>query len=121
MADGPAPGGRCRQHLRERSSVPGEVDPRRPANSLSAPEARRLHSAVQGVLADAIEFRGTTFLDYRDAEGNPGGFVARLRVYDRTGVPCLACDTPVERIVQGGRSTFFVLAASAEMPCPFFP
>ena len=83
------------------------LDPRRPAHSLSPTEAGRLHGAVQGVLSEAIQFRGTTFLDYRDAEGNPGGFVARLRVYDRAGAPCLACETPIERIVQGGRSSFF--------------
>lgn len=83
------------------------IDPRRSANALSHGEAARLHSAVQEVLAEAIAFRGTTFLDYRDAEGKPGEFVGRLRVYDRAGQPCRQCAEPVARIVQGGRSTFF--------------
>lgn len=84
-----------------------KIDPRRPAHTLTAPEARRLHDAVRTVLQDAIEFRGTTLLDYRDASGERGGFADRLKVYGRAGEPCPTCGTPIERIVQGGRSTFF--------------
>jgi len=83
------------------------VDPRRPANTLSAVEAARVVQGVRQVLTDAIEFRGTTFLDYRDASGERGGFAERLKVYDRGGEPCPACGTPLERLVQAGRSTFF--------------
>jgi formamidopyrimidine-DNA glycosylase len=83
------------------------LDPRRLANTLTLPQAKRLHSAIQAVLREAIEFRGTTLLDYRDASGEPGGFSRRLRVYDRAGEPCTGCARPIERIVQGGRSTFF--------------
>lgn len=83
------------------------LDPRRPASTLSPAEAARLRDAVREVLREAIELRGTTFLDYRDARGERGGFAGRLRVYDRAGLPCPACGTPIERVVQGGRSTFF--------------
>lgn len=83
------------------------IDPRRRANSLSKPRAKRLRDAVQEVLQEAIEFRGTTLLDYRDASGEEGAFAERLRVYDRAGEPCRVCGAPIRRIVQGGRSTFF--------------
>jgi formamidopyrimidine-DNA glycosylase len=83
------------------------IDPRRPANSLKPREARRLQAAIQAVLREAIEFRGTTLLDYRDASGEQGRFADRLRVYDREGGPCRVCGTPIVRIVQGGRSTFY--------------
>lgn len=83
------------------------IDPRRAADSLSANEAERLHRAIRTVLQEAIEFRGTTLLDYRDAGGEPGGFAARLQVYDRAGEPCRRCAAPIQRIVQAGRSTFF--------------
>ena len=83
------------------------IDPRKPARSLSRPRARRLRDAIQEVLREAIEFRGTTLLDYRDASGEQGAFARRLRVYDRAGEPCPNCGTPIRRIVQGGRSTFF--------------
>ena len=83
------------------------VNPRTPADEITRPQARRIHGGVVEVLAEAIEFRGTTLLDYRDAEGEPGEFVRRLRVYDREGEPCLRCHRPISRLVQGGRSTFF--------------
>ena len=84
-----------------------KIDPRKPARTLTRPRARRLRDAIQEVLREAIEFRGTTLLDYRDAAGEEGAFARRLRVYDRKGEPCTVCGTPIRRIVQGGRSTFF--------------
>ena len=83
------------------------IDPRKPAQSLTRPRARRLAEAIREVLREAIEFRGTTLLDYRDASGGEGAFAARLKVYDRKGEPCTVCGKPIRRIVQGGRSTFY--------------
>ena len=83
------------------------VDPRRPASSLDAGELSRVRNGVRQVLREAIDHRGTTFLDYRDARGEAGAFASRLKVYDREGKPCPGCKGHVERIVQGGRSTFF--------------
>lgn len=83
------------------------VDPRRPANGLDAAELGRVRNGVRHVLQAAIDHRGTTFLDYRDAQGEEGGFASRLQVYDREGQPCPRCGGVIERIVQGGRSTFF--------------
>ena len=83
------------------------VDPRTPADELTRPQAKRIREAVREVLQESIDYRGTTLLDYRDASGEPGGFVQRLRVYDREGEPCVTCSRPISRLVQGGRSTFF--------------
>lgn len=83
------------------------VDPRRPANALAQEELSRVRLGVRQVLQEAIEYRGTTFLDYRDASGEEGAFAARLKVYDREGQPCTVCTSPVQRVVQGGRSTFY--------------
>jgi hypothetical protein len=30
-----------------------------------------------------------------------------LDVYDREGLPCRRCRTPIERVVQAGRSTYY--------------
>jgi formamidopyrimidine-DNA glycosylase len=83
------------------------VDPRRPANTLDAGELGRVRDGVRQVLQEAIDHRGTTFLDYRDARGEEGAFASRLKVYDREGQPCPGCKGHIERIVQAGRSTFF--------------
>ncbi len=79
------------------------LEPRRPANSLAPAEADALHGGIQAVLAEAIEHGGTS-LDWV----YPGGKMQmRLRVYGRTGRPCLACGSSIERIVLGQRSTHF--------------
>jgi formamidopyrimidine-DNA glycosylase len=83
------------------------INPRLAAGRITKRQAAALVDAVREVLREAIDFRGTTLLDYRDASGEQGGFAARLRVYDREGEPCRVCSTPIRRIVQGGRSTFF--------------
>lgn len=83
------------------------IDPRRPSRSVTMEEAARLHRQIRAVLTEAIEHRGTTLLDYRDANGRAGGFRAVLRVYGRQGEPCVRCGEPIRRTVQGGRSTFF--------------
>jgi formamidopyrimidine-DNA glycosylase len=83
------------------------VDPRRPANTLTPDELAQVRAGVRQVLTEAIEHRGTTFLDYRDASGEEGAFAARLKVYDREGQTCGVCGETIQRIVQGGRSTFF--------------
>jgi formamidopyrimidine-DNA glycosylase len=83
------------------------IEPRRAAGRITRKQAASLRVAIQEVLQEAIDFRGTTLLDYRDAAGERGEFATRLRVYDREGEPCRACETPIRRIVQGGRSTFF--------------
>ncbi len=84
------------------------IDPRRPAGAVKPREIAKLVPAVKAVLEEAIEAGGSTLRDYRSAEGELGYFQHRFRVYGREGEPCpgAGCGT-IERIVQGGRSTFF--------------
>lgn len=89
------------------------VDPRRPCGELTGAEHRRLHRALRAVLADALEGEGTSLRNYRAVNGRSGRFQERLRVYDREGRPCPRCGSPIERIVQAGRSTFFCPACQA--------
>lgn len=67
------------------------IDPSRPAASVSLEEADRLRSSIVGVLTEAIEARGTSFRDYRDARGKRGSFVEKLEAYGRAGLPCRRC------------------------------
>lgn len=83
------------------------IHPARPANTLDATEASNLRDALREVLKEAIQSRGTTLSDYRDARGEVGGFQFRLRVYGREGESCGECGGRVERIVLSNRSAFF--------------
>ncbi len=82
------------------------IDPRTPSNRISRPRATRLLSAVRQVLRRAIEAGGTTLKDF-SANGAAGHYQEQAQVYGRAGQPCNTCGTPVRRIVQGQRSTFF--------------
>jgi formamidopyrimidine-DNA glycosylase len=37
----------------------------------------------------------------------------QLDVYDREGISCRRCKTPIERVVQAGRSTYFCPSCQA--------
>jgi formamidopyrimidine-DNA glycosylase len=83
------------------------IDPRIPANRLSATAISRLNRSIKAVLRRAIHHRGSTRRDYRDADGKPGGYQKLHRVYGREAQPCRVCSTKIRRIVLGGRSTHF--------------
>jgi formamidopyrimidine-DNA glycosylase len=83
------------------------IHPLRPADSLSRVETLRLFESLQGVLLEAIERRGTSFSDYRDADGAPGDFQNHLSSYGRQGLPCLRCGRQIQKIVVGMRGTHF--------------
>jgi formamidopyrimidine-DNA glycosylase len=67
------------------------IRPTRRAPSLTRREREALHSELMSVLRAAIEARGTSFRDYRDAFGARGGFAAQLQAYGRGGQPCTRC------------------------------
>ena len=83
------------------------IDPRARCHRLSRPRLERLLAAVRSVLARAIELGGSTLRDFRDAHGMAGAFQAEAQVYGRTDQPCRVCGTPVRRIVQAQRSTYY--------------
>ncbi|CAN5745712.1 bifunctional DNA-formamidopyrimidine glycosylase/DNA-(apurinic or apyrimidinic site) lyase [soil metagenome] len=83
------------------------VRPTRRARTLARRETAALTDALRSVLQESIDARGTTISDYRDGSGQPGGFDQRLRVYGRTGKPCVVCGSQVKRVVLSNRSAFY--------------
>jgi formamidopyrimidine-DNA glycosylase len=77
------------------------------ASRLSARKAAALHQAVHEVLTLAIEHGGSSISDYVDANGNRGWFQTLHRVYGREGEPCLACGTPIRKIIVAQRGTHY--------------
>lgn len=67
------------------------IDPSRNAASVTLEEAELLRDSIVAVLGEAIEARGTSFRDYRDARGKRGTFVDKLEAYGRGGLPCRRC------------------------------
>jgi len=83
------------------------VHPESDVSRLAGAAWQKLWSAVRSVLRRAIRHRGTTLRDYRDGDGEPGGFQARLRVYGREGEACLRCGAAIRRRRVAGRSSHF--------------
>ncbi len=91
------------------------LSPRRAAHTLATKtgeptrRAEVLVSSIRDVLRDAILAGGSSLRDHRQVNGQLGYFQHTFRVYDREGAPCVTpgCKGKVQRIVQGGRSTFF--------------
>ena len=69
------------------------IDPSRPGASISVEETQLLRRSIVAVLGEAIEARGTSFRDYRDASGKRGSFVEKLDAYGRGGLPCRRCSS----------------------------
>jgi formamidopyrimidine-DNA glycosylase len=74
------------------------LSPTASASRLTPAQLAALVRGMRRTLAAAERRSG------RYAEGESSG---RFNVYDREGKPCRRCRTPIERIVQAGRSTYF--------------
>ncbi len=62
---------------------------------------------IRDVINEAIEAGGSSLRDYVHTDGSLGYFQHHFSVYGREGEPCLQCGTPIKRIVQSGRSSFY--------------
>ena len=71
------------------------IHPERPADRLTEAELSRLKKSIIRVVRKAIAY-GPEIHEAR-----------RFKVYDRQGEPCYRCGTPIQRIVLGGRGTYF--------------
>ncbi len=83
------------------------INPKLPARRLGPLRCARLVAAVREVLAEAISVGGSTLRDFIGAEGAEGYFMREAAVYGRAGAPCRACRTPIRRLLQGQRATYY--------------
>ena len=88
------------------------LSPRRKARTLIRkkghdPRLAELVRHIREVLGEAIAAGGSTLQDFAHTDGGRGGFQQRFLVYDREGEPCTTCGSPIERLVQSGRSSFY--------------
>ena len=82
------------------------IRPTTPAGRISRARYERLAGEIRATLAAAIEKGGSTLRDFVGGTGESGYFQLDYFVYDRAGLPCRRCGTPIKQIVQGQRSTY---------------
>ncbi|MGE5216793.1 MAG: bifunctional DNA-formamidopyrimidine glycosylase/DNA-(apurinic or apyrimidinic site) lyase [Chloroflexota bacterium] len=77
------------------------------AHRLTRKQVDAIARTIPALLRDAIQWCGTSFSDYRDADDKTGEFQNHLRVYDRDGERCRICPSEVKRVTIGNRSAFY--------------
>ncbi|MFZ4639763.1 MAG: DNA-formamidopyrimidine glycosylase [Nodosilinea sp.] len=83
------------------------IRPPTPAQRLGLKRLTRLYESIQSVLTTSIESGGTSFSDYRDIYGINGNYGGVAWVYDREGLSCRVCQTPIQRLKLAGRSAHY--------------
>ena len=88
-----------------------KIHPERLSDSLDDAELERLFKAIKHVLKIGVKNRGTSLGDgktnYRDVDGESGGYRAKVKAYGRSGKACKRCITPLKKIVVAQRGTTF--------------
>jgi len=84
-----------------------KIHPATKAKNLTLAQCRKIVCATKSILKRAIKAGGTTFRDYRKADGELGYFQQKLFVYGRQGEECKTCGVKLKSIVLGQRSTVF--------------
>ncbi len=84
-----------------------ELHPLSPAGSLRREHAEALTEGIVDALEAGLANGGSSIDDYRDARGERGSMQDEFLVHTREGEDCPRCGGTIERIVVGGRSTYF--------------
>lgn len=85
------------------------ISPQTPANEVSAKKATVLFEKIREVLEESIRHGSTLNVNPENIDGSyyGGGYSYGWRVYDREDENCVACEKPIARLKQAGRSTYF--------------
>lgn len=83
------------------------IRPGKAAKRITQKESAKLVETIKLVLQRSITQGGTTLRDFINSDGNPGYFAQSLKVYGRAGEPCRVCESEINQIVLGQRSTFY--------------
>lgn len=87
------------------------IHPERISKELSDSEIKVLYESIRKVLRTGVENRGTSLGDgksnYRDLEGRSGEHREEVKVYGRSGGPCVRCGAQLQKIKLAQRGTHF--------------
>ncbi len=83
------------------------IHPATPAKLLTLQHCQTLVRTIKKILKQAIQQGGTTLKDFMNSDGKPGYFSQELQVYGRQSQPCFVCETIVQSMQLGKRSSAF--------------
>jgi formamidopyrimidine-DNA glycosylase len=85
------------------------VRPDRKVKTLKPKEINLIYQGIKKILTASIKAQGTTFSNYRNADGEVGTYSQQLKVYGRYGEKCKVCGGIIKRMKFGGRSSSYCL------------
>lgn len=83
------------------------LHPLSPGGSMNHDHHVALRNGVVEALERGLDLGGASIDDYRDAHGEQGSMQNEFLVHRREGEECVKCGSGIQRIVVGGRSTYF--------------
>lgn len=83
------------------------INPKLSAHRLGRLRCDGLAQAIREVLTEAIAVGGSSLRDFVGSDGVEGYFMNDAFVYERAGQPCRVCATPITRLMQGQRATYY--------------
>ncbi len=85
------------------------IHPLTKTSGLKETELKKIYGSIRPVLNKAIKARGSSYIDYRDAQGKKGRYQEMQNAYGLKGKKCKkrGCGGIIEKIVVGGRSAHF--------------
>ena len=84
-----------------------KIDPFKRGSQMTEKEAEAIVENSQKIIARAIELGGTTIKSYTSSLGVTGRFQQELKVHKREGLPCLQCQSKIQKEKINGRSTYY--------------
>lgn len=84
-----------------------KLNPKKSVDSLSKIQKEKLYKSIKKILKKAVELRGTSISDYRDAFGEKGSYQKVRKVYKRDGENCYRCKTKLNRTKVSNRGTTY--------------
>lgn len=83
------------------------IHPSIPAKVISLDQMEHLAQVIKKILQIAIQAGGTSLKDFLQIDGKPGYFKLQLQIYGRDGHPCPQCQTRLEKINIGQRTSTY--------------
>lgn len=84
-----------------------KIHPEKRADQLDKKKLAKIYSCLIAILKQSISKKGSSADTYRQIDGEDGGFVPFLKVYQREGEKCKRCNGIIKRKAIGGRGTYF--------------
>lgn len=84
-----------------------KINPLTKTSTLLKQDCDKIIKYTKEILEKAIELGGTTIKSYESSEGVHGRFQVNLLVHSKAGEICPMCTNKIEKIVVGGRGTYY--------------